>query len=38
MQCIIVFGGMECVVCHEGCTQLPFGILYMNGEVGLGLF
>ena len=38
MQCIVVVGGMECGVYRKGCTQLRFGILYMKGEVGLGLF
>jgi hypothetical protein len=30
--------GMECGVFGKGCTQLRFGILYMNGEVDLGYF
>jgi hypothetical protein len=38
MQCIVVVGGLECGVYHKGSTLLRFGILYMNGEVGLGLF
>ena len=38
MQCIVVVGGMECGVDRKGSTRLRLGILYMNGEVGLGLF
>jgi len=38
IQYIVVVGGMECGGLRKGRTQLRFGILYMNVEVGLGLF
>jgi len=38
VQCIVVVGWLECGIYRKGCTQSRFGILYMNGEVGLGLF